>query len=237
MNLNKILSIITRRCSLRPLGLMEHLPEIEDMLREETLSTFSQYFPYEHRTVLDLETARKRRLSGDTTIYTIEDDFLREHDLEIISVLDVSGRTSFYSWNDIPPAFDAHSIMLNATASSIRSKLNISSRLHEFVPPNSLRLTGYNSLDKVEVILKVPYPNFSTVPESIGEQLIKLCILDTKIMLWDDKGVKYYEDMETADSNTSLKIDWSNAQEDRDELIREFHNNSIFETRRVQRYE
>lgn len=224
MDINKAMKKIVRDLGLGPLKLEKMYPDIKDKLVEETMETFSQYFPCDHIITVDLNTTPKRILSGNAgTIYYINDRYLDELGLDIISVRSVTGTTGFMDWNARPPAFNVEDILLNAASSSVRSLLNISTRSFEFVPPNGLRLIGYNGFEHVDVRCKIPYPNFGSIPISVSEQFYKLAFLDVKILLYPE--VKLFENMETADGTIDLKLsDWEGAMNERAELLTEWMN-------------
>jgi hypothetical protein len=117
-------------------------------------------------------------------------------------------------------------MILEGAASSIRSQLNISTRNYKFLPPNRLKLKGYSGFEDLRIMVKIPYPNFGSVPESLSLAMERLGKLDVKTVLYPE--LKMYDKLETADGTIDLKIDgWENAETEREQLLDEWRNKAF----------
>lgn len=226
MDINKFMKKIIRRLGLSSLNLEKYYPLIKETLMEDTLSVFSEFFPYPYMMKVDLSEMESELAHDGSRIYYLRDEFLEKNNLEIISVMAVDGASSMMDYNAPLQRFNVDEMILEAAASNIRSGLNISLRSFEFMPPNRLKLRGYNGTENLRISVKIPYPNFGAVPQSVGLNMEKLAIYDIQIVLYNE--LKHYENLETADGNIDLKIsDWSDAESRRDDLIELFRNKAF----------
>ena len=226
MDINKFMKKMVRHLGLASLGLEEYYPLIKETLIEDTLSTFSQFFPYEYTLSKNLSTLDKEEGEDLSYIYYIKDEFLENNNLEIISVMAVQGMSSFQQWNAPLQTFNVDAMILEGAASGIRSQLNISTKSFKFLPPNRLKLRGYSGTEEIKIVVKIPYPNFGYVPESLSIALEQLAKLDIKCVLYPE--LKMYDKLDTADGSIDLKIDdWANAEEQRQELLDSWRNKAF----------
>lgn len=222
MDINKLVKKIVRHLGLASLSLEKYYPSIQEILTEDTLSTFSQYFPYEYTFSKDLSKDYTVEADG-SKMYYINDPFIEQNNLNIISVMAVEGASAFQDWNAPLQTFNVDAMILEGLASNIRSQLNISTKSMKFFPPNRLRCRGFDGYSDVKIVVKLPYPNIGYVPESVGEQFFKLAKLDIKIFLYQE--LKLYDNLQSADGEINLKIDsWADAESDRENLLNEWMN-------------
>ena len=117
-------------------------------------------------------------------------------------------------------------MILEGAASNVRSALNISTKHFKFLPPNRIALKGYNGASDLRIVVKVPYPNFGAVPQSLQLPMEELAKLDIKLLLYPE--LKMYDEMDTADSRINLKLDgWDNAERERMELLNDWRNKAF----------
>ena len=227
MNINNFISNCIRHLGLSAMSLEEYYPKIQEVLMTDTLSTFSQFFPYDHYIIrLNLTEQTPENALDGGYIYYINDEFLEKEGLDIISVIEVEGASTFQDWNAPLQTFNIDALILEAAASNIRSLANISTKSFEFMPPNRIRLRGYNGVSDLRIRVKIPYPNFGYIPESYSIALEQLAKLDIKLLLYPE--LKHYENLESADGQISLKLDgWENAEKERDELLYEWRNKAF----------
>lgn len=229
MDINRLMRKIDRHLGITTLSLDKFLPQIQDVLVDDTLRTLSQFFPYDYQFVLDLGEQSKTafHISGDEYIYYIKDKYLDADDsIDIISIRQVEGAGSFEQWNAPLQTFNIDAMILEAQASNIRSLANISTKAFKFLPPNRIQLKGFGSHEKVHIIAKINYPSWGHVPESYSIAAEQLAKLDVKIFLWNT--LKLYDKMESADGAIDLKIDdWANAENERQELLDGWRNKAF----------
>jgi len=226
MDINKFMKKIIRRLGLASLSLEKYYPLIQETLMDDTLSTFSQFFPYTYLMTKDLSNEIGERGEDYTYIYYLSDDFLTKNELDIISVMSVNGVSSFGEWNAPLQTFNVDEMILGAAAANIRSGLNISTKSWTWLPPNRVKLRGYTGEELLKIEVKIPYPNFGSVPQSLSLSMEELAFLDVKMVLYEE--LKHYDKLETADGTIDLKIDsWADAESQRKELIDIFRNKAF----------
>lgn len=237
MDINFFMKKVVTQLGFPALSLEKYYPAIKEILINDTLPVFSQFFPYEYVMEKNLTEMRHEKGDGGSEIYYIRDQFLEDNNLEIISVRDVTGTSHFDEWNAPLHSFNVEAMILEGVASGIRSGLNISTKSFQFLPPNRLKLRGYGGAEKVYITLKIPYPNFGAVPPSVGIELEKLAKLDIKCWLYPE--LRMYDKLETADGAIDLKIDdWADAQKERDDLLYDWRNKAFpNSTKRPYNYE
>lgn len=228
MDINRLMRKIDRHLGLSALQLEDFYPKIKEVLTDDTLRTISQFFPYEYRLKLDLSEAEGAiNMGAGEYIYYLTDPYLEaEPNINIISVMNVTGAGTFEQWNAPLQTFNVDAMILEAQASNIRSLMNISTKSFKFMPPNRIRLKGFGSHDIVYITCKVTYPSWAAVPESISTAVEQLAKLDVKILLWNE--LKLYNKLESADGSIDLQIDdWANAESERSDLLNDWRNKAF----------
>ena len=226
MDINKFMKKCIRHLGLAALSLEDYYPSILEVLRDDTLSVFSQFFPYTYIIEKDLSKEKSIDAPDGGKIYYLRDQFLEENDLDVISVMDVQGASYFAEWNAPLQSFNVDAMILEGMASNIRSGINISTKNFEFMPPNRVKLKGYGGSTNIKIMVKIPYPNFGAVPESLSLSMEQLAELDIKMLLYPE--LKMYQNFETAESTIDLKLDgWENAQQERLDLINDWRNKAF----------
>lgn len=216
---------------IEPLGLQakrleRYYPSIENLLKNKTLRTFSQFIPYIYTFNLNLRDQTGEKTPRGGFLYYITDPYLVENKIEIISLEMVQGTNTFTDWNQQPATFNIEDMIIYGAITNIRSQINLSSKSFEFKPPNRVRLYGFNGYEQVELRAKIPYQSFAMVPESVSNSLEELAQLDVKIYLWGELAP--YDNLETADGAIDLKISsWENAAEERKELLKDWMNKAF----------
>lgn len=226
MDINKFMKKVIRHLGLAALSLEDYYPAILEVLQEDTLSSFSQFFPYTYIIRKDLSTEKNKESFNGGYIYYLRDKYLEENNIDIISVMDVQGASYYQEWNAPLQTFNVDAMILEGMASNIRSMLNISTKHFKFMPPNRIYLKGYGGTEDLKIMVKIPYPNFGAVPESLSFNMERLAKLDIKILLYPE--LKMYDQFETAESTINLKLDgWENAEQERNDLIDEWRNKAF----------
>lgn len=226
MDINKLIRKIVRHLGLASLSLEKYYPTIQEILMEDTLATFSQFFPYEYTFSMNLGDQQYECGEDGSRIYYLKDPWLQKNNLEIISIMAIEGASMFQQWNAPLQTFNIDAMILEGAASSLRSQLNISTKSYKFLPPNRVKLRGYGGYDDVKVVVKVPYPNIGYVPYGLSVAFEQLAKLDVKCGLYPE--LKLYDKLQSADGEIDLKIDdWANAEQERQELLDSWRNKAF----------
>lgn len=226
MDINKLMKKMSRHLGLAALSLEKYYPTIQEVLMDETLETFSQFFPYEYTFSKNLSSSQYECAEDGSRIYYLKDPWLESNNLEIISIMAIEGASTFQQWNAPLQTFNVDAMILEGAASTLRSLLNISTKSFKFLPPNRVKLRGYGGYEDVKIVAKVPYPNIGYVPQSLSIAFEQLAKLDIKCALYPE--LKMYDKLQSADGEIDLKIDdWANAEKEREELLDNWRNKAF----------
>lgn len=215
----KILRYIKRNlgASHRPLPISDE--DIIDIIQDDTLTTFSNYFPY----LYNVEIKATNRVPNRAGVYFIDGD-----GLEILGVFDVKrthGSPFLEGYADsYVSAVDGMSHQLITDISSYTQVPTT----FEFLPPNMVEVFPKNYFNEnMLVTLKCVHPaHLATVPLSMREEFYTLALLDVKIALW--QILKNYSGLATAVGNIELKIeDYEAATSERKDLLERWRENYL----------
>ena len=116
--------------------------------------------------------------------------------------------------------------LMTAQATANLMSLAIPSVTFKFHPPNKIELfnTGLAFDNRYKVTVALEHSeNLTTIPKTSWTSFMKLATLDVKKFLYDN--LKLYGNLQTAYGNIDIKIDdWSNAEQERNDLIREWED-------------
>lgn len=235
-NMTKLLNKIERRLGTQPLNLPDHLKKDQwaDIIREDTLDTFSRYFPHKLLYIIDT----KNDISRDGKFYHINEDIFPD-DVEVYGVRDLTMQNlaKFTDINNgyydsIYNNYGFEDIVMGQMNADMNSVYN-SGIFVDFIYPNKITIDGVTGIDlakrlpKVEVELLVKHANnLSTISPTKMEEFERLAISDIKMFLYN--SLKHYNNIETIFANIDLMIDdWSNAESDRDSIIDVFKESYV----------
>lgn len=222
MNINTILDIIlNQRLGLTEYKLDYLYPDIHKNLLSNTLPIFSQYFPCYRR--YDFTPADNKTDVNDEFYLRIPE--IDENGLEIISlamVIPKSGIESSVFFDGVRPInMTIEDILINSLVSDMASLSNYSYRRFRFIPPNRIKLRGYGDRE-LSLTLKIKYPSFSAIPDSVIEQFLDLAEADIKIFVYNK--LKHYDQIPLPIGNIDLKIgNLETGEADRREIIDRFN--------------
>lgn len=233
-NMTNLLNKIERRLGTKVLNLPEDLQKDKwvEILDQETLETFSYYFP--HKITMDINSSICKK-KGD--YYILDEDLFKG--IKIIGIKDIA-------WNDLgntknQAQYGAYDMF--ATSQSLYDLANIQmladhfSLLNygmyvDFIPPNKLRIINSNGMDmvnsinnfRVDVFLKHS-TNLTTIDATKMEIFTSLAISDIASFLYEQ--LKYYDDLPTVfGANVDLKMSEMQEKASRRETIIEELKNS-----------
>jgi len=245
-----LLNKIERRLGLTPL--LPHLPKSKDfdlskeawarVIKEDTLVTFSRYFPYEFKMVVNDDTCYKQY--GDkhshahpkdqnTVWYIIKDEVLENTKLLGIKDIDwfeygmsnASLSSSLGGGMFLPSIACPFETFQNISALQMNADMAslYNDQLYiDFQYPNRFAVKGLGNtnydLGSFVVILLIEHKDLSTISPTKMETLDSLAQADIANFLW--KNLRYYDGLDTIYVNIDLKL--SELQEEaqkRDQII------------------
>lgn len=199
-----------------------------NVIKIKTLPTFSQFSPYYMTFMINTsELQSSNNTTYQSKIFTIPNMFGDRDILFVRSVeLDISELADGY----VDPIYIGNEInyedLMTAQLTANLMSVAIPAVTFKFHPPNKLELfnsgLAYDNKYKVTVALEHS-ENLTTIPKTSWTSFMKLATLDVKKFLYDN--LKLYGNLQTAYGNIDIKIDdWSNAEQERNDLIREWED-------------
>ena len=212
-----LLNKIERRLGTKPLGLPDEIGKnswATEVIENETLDTFSRYFPFAIKYVL---TPEKRK--GD--YYLIDEDLCNS--VQILGAGDIDWHEfsknsppfgfggGFYSTVDLfSNQFDVEDIQMQQMMAD-HSSIFKTGIYVDYIPPNKLTLTSVISNHMIDVFKAVPLTlyvkhanNLMTIEPTKMELFEQLAIADVAVFL--SEYLKHYDSVDTVFATTELKI-------------------------------
>ena len=230
--MNKLLDKLERRLGTRQLNLPEYLQKdkwAENVIHNETLDTFSRFFPNAMRVELNLA---QRNREG----YYLLDEYIHEG-VEIIGVRDIEW--SLFSQDSLrlqeALGYGTYDFMANGyglnDVALLQMRADHMSLFNnqifvEFRPPNMVKLTTVTGADitrygnksfPVTVLVKHA-PNLMTISPTMMEIFEELAEADVAKYLYEE--LKYYDGLETVYANIDIKMsDFQDKASKRDDIV------------------
>lgn len=226
------------------LGLENEYQTLVKLIESKTLLTFSSYIPAKYVMILDL-TDRSNIIRDDDHIlgveYYLHDPILEKYNLPILDV----DKIDYHNLGTVDP-YDPNSSSYYSSIIASRNNVTLESvlfgaeytynrtltdfafpwkRYHEYRGGNVLFLQNYAFEGQAEITVKTQYPNLTAIPEEYREVFMSLAKFDVRIFLWNN--LRYLEDIVTPTGNLQLRFDWSSAEQDRDEYLRDLRTRSF----------
>lgn len=228
--MSKLIDKIERRLGLRVLTLPNEINKDtwHTVIEEDTIPTFSRYFPNSITVIID-NTCHK------DGFYFIDKDI--PEGVTILGVKDVDWQSyrcdprfdshgiNFSTYDFISRDYSLEDIALTQVAADYMSLFNLGIYI-EYLPPNKIKLVSTNNSP---VSKYRPFPlkifiehnkDLMTISPTMMETFEKLAMCDVATMLYEN--LKYYDGMDTVFGNLDLKLDqlqdWMNK---RDDVVRE----------------
>ena len=233
-----LLNKIERRLGLAPLvpNLPEELKKEKwaDVILEDTMVTFSRYYPLDFRMVINDETCEKKRDESGVVWYYIKDEILQG--AKLLGIMDIDwqdhttansslGATSigggYYYPNFACPVETFNSVIALQSMADMASLYNRGIFI-DFVYPNKFALKGLGNtnydLDQFVVKLLVQHSSLITISPTKMETFEALAQADVANFLY--MNLRYYDNLETTYLNIDLKLSELNeAANKRDQII------------------
>lgn len=244
-DMTELLKKISRRLGLLPL--IPHLPkelsmeEWANVIMDDTMTTFSRFYPHRFPLVVNDETCDKKIENG-TTYYYIKDEVLSG--VKLLGLMDIDwmdyttsnsslgsnslgGGYYYPSIGCLPSTFESVlSLQINADTSSLYNKgLYI-----DFQYPNRFSIKGTGNTDydlkSFVIILLVQHCSLSTISPTKMETFEELAQADVANFLY--KNLRYFDNFETAYVNIDLKL--SELQDEgnkREEIVKKIEDSYV----------
>lgn len=226
------------------LGLESQYQSIVKLIETKTLVTFGNYIPALYRMYLDLTDEANIIRKDNHTLgveYYLSDPVLEKFRLPILGVekIDYNNVGNVDPYDPQSSAYYSsiiasrnnitlESVLMGAEYTYNRTLTDIAfpwKRYHEYRGGNVLYLQNYTFGGTAEITVKTTYPNITSIPEEYREVFITLAKHDARMYLWHH--LRYLEDIVTPSGNLSLRFDWSNAEQEREDYLRELRNKSL----------
>ena len=234
MKLNTILDILlNQRLGMPDYGLSYLYPEILNNLQTYTLPIFSQYFPCYRRYPFTPDDHK----TGDENEYYLKITEIDENKLDIISIANVVPKSgieaSAFSEGYYTLNITIEDAIMNSLASNMASSSNYSYKRFRYIPPNRILLRGFGT-QELTVTLKIKYPSFSAIQDSVIEQFIRLALADIKIFVYNK--LKHYNQLNLPIGSIDLKLElFESGEAERETIISEF-NSKGYPNKAIYRY-
>lgn len=232
-----LLNKIERRLGLTPIvpNLPDYLKKEKwaDVIMEDTIVTFSRYYPLDFRMVINDETCEKKRDESGVIWYYIKDEILQG--VKLLGILDIDwqdhttansslGATSigggYYYPNFACPVETFNSIVTLQANADMASLYNRGIYI-DFQYPNRFALKGLGNtnydLESFVVKLLVQHSSLVTISPTKMETFEDLAQADVARYLY--QNLKYYDGLETIYLNIDLKISELNDEANKRESI------------------
>lgn len=226
-NLTELLNKAERRLGLKQINLPKDLAKDSwvDVIDEDTLSTWSRFYPHKIRVTLGPEFRKNGYYYLDKVI---------PEGCKVIGVKDIGwdeystngsapGQSMGYGVYDyLAGGLDLASVMLSQAAADVQSLFSIGIYI-DFEEPNRIRLinvynqevSGLSNYFPVDIFLKHNV-NLATISPTKMETFENLAISDIATYLYEN--LKYYDGLETIFANVDLHLDtlqtWSGKREE-----------------------
>ena len=229
--MNNLLNKIERRLGVMQMNLPDYLAKdkwAEDVISNETLDTFSRYFPNSMKISLDLS---QRKKDG----YYLLDEYVPDS-VEIIGVRDIDWALfskdslrlqeaqGYGMYDFMTNNYGLDDIMLLQMRADHMSLFN-NQIFVEYKPPNMIKLSTVTGTDvtrsmrsfPIEILIKHA-SNLMTIPPTMMETFEELAEADVARFLYEN--LKYYDGLETVYANIDLKLgDLENKASKREDIV------------------
>lgn len=228
--MNKLLDKIERRIGVRQLNLPDYLQKDKwaKVIDEDSLTTFSRFYPNSFDITLDLSQKKKNG-------YYIIDEYI-PNGVEIIGVRDIDWTkfseasiqlqqaNGFGTYNFMIDNYNLQDVALLQMRADHMSLFN-NQLFVDYKPPNMVKITNATGADVARGIQTIPLtvfikhaPNLMTISPTMMETFENLAQTDVARFLYEE--LKYYDDLETVFASTNLRMsDLQDHANKRDDIV------------------
>ena len=239
--MTQLLNKIERRLGLKIIHLPEELAKDtwHEIIEEDTIPTFSRYFPHKIVTIID----NKCHKDG---YYFIDKDL--PEGTKIIGVKDIDWQAykcdprfdrqgiNFGTYDFISRDYSVDDVALSQVAADYLSLFNLGIYI-EFEYPNKIKLVSVNGspVSRYRPFPLAVYvehqPSLMTISPTMMETFEKLAQADVAVFLYQQ--LKYFDGIDTVYANLDLKLDtlqeWANKREEIVQQLEEAHTSTANE--------
>lgn len=227
-NKSVLMKQIKNRCGIYSIKLPLTEDELyEEVIKLDTVPTFSTYFPLIKKIPVDLNQIRIKD-DRESSCSDLSDVY------QIPKIFDDASGRFYIGIEKITWFNDMRYQAINSTYETIESYqalaiaqgvANLASLMEPaftviFIPPDRFQVqNGTYYKDRVVLHVECSYsPELFDIPIAKQNAFFKLALLDVKMFLYNN--LKYYMEQQTAIANLNLMIqDWSDAEGKREELL------------------
>ena len=230
-----LINKIERRLGTAPLNLPENLKKDKwaQVIIEDSITTFSMYFPNQIRVDIDPSIRTKdgycyidRELPENIEILGVRDLDWHEFSNDSFVQQQTSG---FGIYDMLANGYGIEDTMLMQMRADTLSIYNNGFYV-DFKPPNMIKIVSVTGADIIKsmrtypVLLYIKHaPNLMTISPTKMETFERLALADVATFLYE--YLKHYDGLETVFANVNLQLDTiSRKAEERDNVIEEMKN-------------
>lgn len=234
--MNVLLDKIERRLGTKAMNLPDHLKKEEwaEVIKQDSLDTFSRYFPNKMRIYIDTKSKQK------DGFYLIDENLCDS--VDIIGVRDIAWdefardslylqQSSGYGLYDIAYSeYSMEDVMLLQARADMTSLFNTGIYVN-FQPPNRIKLTSVTGAELSRGVTSFPVDllikhadNLMTLPVSMMETFEQLALTDVAGFLYNE--LINYDGLPTVYADIDLKLDRFKEQWDKREELVNYLNDS-----------
>lgn len=237
-NMTKLIEKIERRLGTRALNLPDNLKKDTwaDIIKDESLLTFSRYFP--HKIKIKLNSSICKYKDG---YYMIDED--KFPGIEILGIKDISwedfgnttgviGAHPYGMYDAFMDTGDISDIVFMQMAADQASLINNGIYV-DFVYPNKIAIKNAHNVNITKSVSEIPVDllikhsdNLNTISPTIMEIFEDLVKADIASYLYNE--LKYYDGLDTVYGNIDLKLsDLEQQASRREDIIRKLEESYI----------
>ena len=226
--MEQLLNKIERRLGTRLLNLPKEIAKDTwaDIIDEDTLSTFSRYFPNDILYLLDINTPKKNGwyLIDEEKINSAEIIGVGDIDFGVLSKTSIYGSVQYGYLDTIATSYGIDDVFRFQALSDLTSIFQNNLYL-EFKAPNMVKITDSVNIDNIKSLRTVPirlftkHPkNLMTISQTQMETFEQLAICDVASYLYEN--LKLFDGLENVYANIDLKLqDLQEKASRRDEIV------------------
>ena len=239
--MTELVNKLERRLGMTVMNLPEALCKDKwpEVIKQDTIPTFSRYFPYGITVVID-NTCEKdgfyfidKNIPAGTRIYGVSDVDWQAYRVD--PRFDRYG-INFSTYDFISRDYGIDDVAFSQVAADFMSLFNLGIYI-EWVPPNKIRLVSVNGSPvsryrpfPLKIFIEHP-DNLMTISPTMMEEFEKLAQSDVATFLY--QNLKYYDNQDTVFMQLDLKLDtlqeWMNKRDDIVKELEEAHTTTANE--------
>lgn len=212
--MEQLLNKIERRLGTKMLNLPQEIAKDSwaEVIDEDTLSTFSRYFPNDILYFLDIDTPKKNGwyLIDEEKINSAEIIGVGDIDFSVLSKTSIYGSVQYGYLDTIATSYGIDDVFRFQALSDLTSIFQNNLYL-EFKAPNMVRITDSINIDNIKSLRTVPirlftkHPkNLMTISQTQMETFEQLAICDVASYLYEN--LKLFDGLENVYANIDLKL-------------------------------